>query len=1262
MKINLRSATFVLTAALAALVTAPALAQDMADPVDPIEDKALQEESEARFEQALKTFQQAFDTAVGQATGGKRAKNLARAEVLLEKIDALSEGITKQRTSEAFLAGYDAEQLGPVLKGYVDWHRAWYLLAAGDTAGAEGLASGLGLVNDWWVIGPFDNERGRGFRQAQDVEKEINLDAELEGKERKVRWRQVPVKHRLGFVNLDAMLRPNDQALAYAVAFVKSESEQVGALRLGSDEAVKVWWNGAEVLSKDLRRKIAFDQDVVGVKLAAGWNMLLMKVHDQKGPWGFRMRLTAADGSALSGVTFAADRAQADEAIANASEAQPAESEIAGGARAYYEGTSIESSGTARELFHLGLLHARRGFESTADRKDAEYLKKAAELEPENAIYRYHYSQSAAPPVEIAAEKEENQQRQAREKTLALEPGYALAYRALAGYYTGSLLNLERAEGLLRKALEINDDFLEARLDLARVLERRGLTAAADMERKKVMEDPRAKQLERTARFSASQLQRRKRASEASDAWKAVLTLDARGNDVRRRVAELALQTLGRDEALAVLGTIAAHNPFDLSSRKRIAEILEGAADLDGAIAELQGALRIAPEDEGLLQSLGRVQLKKGDQEGALATYREALRVNPKLAPLERYVEFLDPAAAPYEDEYEIDATALIEESKQYANDENDGWITLLDQIVTKVNRDGTSSSYTRQVARILTNEGVQRFDRYFTQSWGGQAFKWKSAKVTKPDGTVVDAKTTARGRFRMADFPPLQAGDVIDVSYRVDDRQQSFFGDYFGTQFNFADQVPMKHSTFTLITPTDREFYVNQKRLNITPEDRVSEDGTQRIRTWTRIDCEKIKFEASMPDMRELAPQIEVSSFKDWDAFAVWYWSLIRDQHIAADEIKEKVAELIEGKETQMDKVRALYDFVTGDITYQAWPLGVHGYKPYTATAIFNKREGDCKDKSILFNTMLKEIGVDAYPVLIRGENARSAEDFTLPMINHFNHCISYVPDADGNGTAMWMDGTANYHSAFLPPGMDRGAKVLVVKPDGGEILTIPTGTPADTGVDQDWTVTLNEDRSATLEGEITFRGDIAVQIRQVFSVEGQRPMILQGIFSRSFGRVKIVKHDFDDLKDLSTIRASFRVTLEVAEFAKEDGEQVTVPTTFFDILGDISQIAARPEREHDLVINNPMSMVTTAKYVLPEGWEVDAAPESTTIEVEGGAYIATAEANGSELSLSRRFELREPRIRKDVYAEFRDGLNRATSAAQQDWSLKRGGEPSGE
>jgi tetratricopeptide (TPR) repeat protein len=1259
--VKLSRPVFALTvAALAA--GANVYAEDVADPVDPLEDQALREEAAARFEEALAGFEKAFDAAVEQAQAGgeAREKNLARAEVYLEKLETLSEATTKQGETGKFLAKHDATKLGPLLKSQVDWQRARLLLAEGDRDGAVKIADGLGWMRDWWVIGPFDNERGRSFKAPQPVEKKVDLDDELQGKERVVRWRRVPVQPTFGLIDLDAMLRPNDQALAYAVAWVKSDKAQDAALRVASDEAVKAWCNGREVLSRDVRRELGFDQDAVAVRLNEGWNQVLLKVCDQTGPWAFRVRLTAPDGSALAGVSSASTDEQAREALKTQFKAEPAQAEASAGAKAWYDRQTAGQAKRARDLFHLGLLHFRREYDSAVDRKAENLLRTASELEPQNAVYRFHYAEAASPPAELDAEKEENKQRQGREKAIELDPRYAVAYRALASYYTSSLPNLEKAEELLRRALDVNPAYVEARLDLANVLGRRGLSAQSEIERRRAMEDARAASLEATARAKASELEQRGMGREAIDAWNEVLRLDARGNDVRRRVAELAAAALQRDEAIRVLDAIALQNPYDLSALHRKADLLEGSEDYAGAEGVLRRALEIAPEDDELLQQLGRVQAKSGDVAGALRTYRLALEVNPKLQQVERYVEFLDPEAAPYEDDYTVDPAPLVAKAAKFENKDNDGYLVVLDQTVTKVNRDGTSSNYVRQVTKVLTEAGVKQFDRFWAQGWG--QLKWKWARVTQAaTGAVVDAKIQGA----QADFPALRPGDLIDVAYRRDDREQSYFGDYFGDWQFFANYVPVLRTEYTLITPAERPFYFHQLNFDVKPEVTEKEkDGVrQRIYSWRNEDVAKVRYEDGMPGMREAFPQVQVSTYRDWNEFAKWWASMIRDQRILTDEMKAKVDALVAGRETRFEKIRAIYEFVTGEITYQAWSFGDHGYKPYTTSAIFEKREGDCKDKALLINTMLSHVGIESYPVLIyaAADGPREKEDLTLPMVGMFNHCIAWVPDVDGKGTPMFLDGTAQYHSIHTVPNMDRGATVLIVRPEGGEVVKIPEGTPADAGIDQTYRVVLRPDGGATVEAEMKWRGDMATQCRQIFSVEGQRARIIQMLFTRLFGKLSVQKVEFDDLKDLAQPWESFRVTLDVPAFAKKDGDAFTLPTTFLDgqVAEGMKGAASRPEREHDLLLGMPQSMNVKLSYVLPDGWTVDAKPEDADISLEAGAFRSKSALEGRELRLDRTYEFTASRVKREQYAAFRDAVNRMAATAAQRFKVRPGAAP---
>ena len=93
------------------------------------------------------------------------------------------------------------------------------------------------------MIGPFGEGRP-SFRTAFPPEAERRppeIGRSYPGKMRDVGWRSGDGAVREGALYLDGLLRPDDQAVAYVAAFVRSDRERAAALRLGSPGPLKVW-------------------------------------------------------------------------------------------------------------------------------------------------------------------------------------------------------------------------------------------------------------------------------------------------------------------------------------------------------------------------------------------------------------------------------------------------------------------------------------------------------------------------------------------------------------------------------------------------------------------------------------------------------------------------------------------------------------------------------------------------------------------------------------------------------------------------------------------------------------------------------------------------------------------------------------------------------------------------------------------------------------------------------------------------------------
>lgn len=167
----------------------------------------------------------------------------------------------------------------------------------------------LGLVVDWWVVGPFDAPQFTGFGLEFPPESQVDLQAAYTGQDGKsIAWRRYHTDDPLGLVNLAQALAPAKEAVGYAYAELDSPHQRDAQLRTGADDNLTVWLNGQKVFSREQwLNGSRFDRFVTPVKLARGTNRVLVKIC--QGPqhvdpqvannWTFQLRFCDVQGGGV---------------------------------------------------------------------------------------------------------------------------------------------------------------------------------------------------------------------------------------------------------------------------------------------------------------------------------------------------------------------------------------------------------------------------------------------------------------------------------------------------------------------------------------------------------------------------------------------------------------------------------------------------------------------------------------------------------------------------------------------------------------------------------------------------------------------------------------------------------------------------------------------------------------------------------------------------------------------------------------------------
>ncbi len=174
-------------------------------------------------------------------------------------------------------------------------------------------------VRDWWVAGPFplgtkhvDKQTPPpGFDREFGPEQAVDLAREYPGKAGPVRWRRIRVPdvrkpaidRAVGYrgsegaaISFLSLWPETENAIAYAWTTLEAPRPMTTWLSVSSDDGLKVWVNGEEILRRHVLRGIGPDQEVVPLKLREGANTLLVKVEQGKGDWALAARIVDLDG------------------------------------------------------------------------------------------------------------------------------------------------------------------------------------------------------------------------------------------------------------------------------------------------------------------------------------------------------------------------------------------------------------------------------------------------------------------------------------------------------------------------------------------------------------------------------------------------------------------------------------------------------------------------------------------------------------------------------------------------------------------------------------------------------------------------------------------------------------------------------------------------------------------------------------------------------------------------------------------------------
>ena len=664
--------------------------------------------------------------------------------------------------------------------------------------------------------------------------------------------------------------------------------------------------------------------------------------------------------------------------------------------------------------------------------------------------------------------------------------------------------------------------------------------------------------------------------------------------------------------------------------------VYEDKDDIGAAIAEFREAIRLFPEELWAREHLAGLLEEKGQYYEALLEYLEILKIDPKNAyalsrknALEPFTSTNTVAHVEPVNIIEDNIEELIKNAPERNKYPDADSLILLNKFSHDVLPDGRSRLTVRQLIKIFTDRGIRdNGEMAIPFNSRAQNVEINLARTILPDGSVIHAPEDAFSditppgllshklfsdiMWKVVSMPALQKGAIIEYQVTVEDAklQDIESKGWFWGGMSFQTMSSILISKYLLRVPKNLKFKWKAYNCDLKPT--ISDDEETTIYSWAYGETPAIQPEIGMASLEDIIPKLSYSSVPSWDEVAQWYNDLAKDRYEADDEIKalaEKLTSNLTGRE---DKIKAIYHFVASQIRYLGIEYGVGAYQPKHAKDVLKYRYGDCKDKTTLVISMLRCLGIRAFPVMI---NALPHEkiDVDLPSPGQFNHVIAVCERLSTDvaevarlksADSVWLDPTAETCSYGDLPISDQGKTVFVITDKDGKFAKTPTYSSNSNKISIESFISINADGSVYGKERMLTGGQYNMTYRLLY--KSLNPRETENAFATTLNHqypgVRIENISISDLFDMDTpVETSIEFLSPKYCLSLSDKLLFAMPG---DNLASYASLVGPSERKFDLFLGFPMRLSKKISISIPDGYTPLRLPPEIDLEHDFGNF----------------------------------------------------------
>lgn len=740
--------------------------------------------------------------------------------------------------------------------------------------------------------------------------------------------------------------------------------------------------------------------------------------------------------------------------------------------------------------------------------------------------------------------------------------------------------------------------------------------------------------------------------------YKQALKISDNKDDVYFKLGKLYYQHGDYNEAIEVLKPLSSSE-----AKKLLAYSYFKSNDFTDALSIFNRLEE--PQDEETLYYYGLTSERLNLFDQAKKLYQD-IKSHEYLALAKSRIESIDSLIEPINiKELDPDTYEVIKNSPSQEQYPQASALVLLSDEKFEVSENNTAVFETHAVIKILNDRGKSFGEVEIGYDSTYEKVELVYARTIKPDGEVIQVGDKhirdvskylnfplySNARALIISMPEVAVGSVIDYKVKIYQSRLVNKKDFY-IGYSLQEQEPVILAKFSLVIPKERKInslFINQEynyfNAELTPQ--VTEEDDKNTYYWEFRDVPEIIPEPDMPPKSEIVTAFLISTFNSWDEIYKWWSNLAFDKIFANRKIKNKVSELIKGKDNDTEKAQAIYNYCAKDIRYVAVEYGQAGHEPHKAEDIFENKYGDCKDQAVLLVTMLREAGLNAYLVLIGTQGVFNLDE-TFPALL-FNHAIAAVKI---DSEIIFLDPTGETVSYGDLPSGDQDRKVLVFFEEEGKIIKTPLFGPEHNRTEIKTEITINKDESIQANREVITSG--VYNQAQRWWLKYTKPILIEETLrekANSFSPgAELIEYQIENEENQQKpIRLFYR--FKGPEYLVKAGEARIIPQ-----LGSVDLSSVSKEmRNYAIDLNILSDNINIIEFEIPENFKILFMPESISRSTKWLDFENKYESDNKKIKFTQKFITKTKYINKDDYKEFKGTIEDLSREINQSIVLEK-------